>query len=292
MALGGASAGNYLRKRGGQFGPQPDENFSPENAYASAIPTQAGNYDEIMQGYRNQMNQGGREYGNIMSRYNSALDKYGQGPTDATYTEAPEMGTAFAKLKELMDTGGLNAQEQGDLRARGISPIRAVYGNMTRNMDRQRALGGGYSPNYNASAARMARESSESIAGATTNVNAKIAEMVQQGKLKAAPEYANLANSKNNLSNQIGVENMKNRTDWMGNYGNLLGGAGSLTTAKNNNNTDALRGMTSLYGTTPALVETFGNQVSNRAGQNQNAAAQKQNYQLGGLSRYARRNGY
>lgn len=288
MALG-ASGGMATNRFRDAFRPKPDMNLSsPENAYASAIPTQAGNYDEIMQGYRNQLNGGGSEYNSLMGNFNDAIGKYKNGPEEMQYNEAPEMGTAFKQLKELSETGGLNQQEQADLRARGVSPIRAVYANMNRNMDRQRALGGGYSPNYNASAARMARESSESIAGATQNVNAKIAEMVQQGKLKAAPEYANLANSKNTLSNNIGVQNIQNKTNWMGNYGDLLGKAGGMVTAKNNNTSDALKGMTSLYGTTPALVNTFGNQVSDRSQQNQSAVTQKQNYRMGGLNAYAR----
>ena len=158
-------------------------------------------------------------------------------------------------------------------------------------MNRQRALSGGYSPSFNATAARMAREGSESIAGAVQNVNAKIAEMVQQGKLTAAPQYANLANSKTQGMNQVGLANARNKIDFTANKGNLLQGMGSLINSKNNAPLEALRGMTSLYGTTPALVSTFGSQVANQSAQTQNAVQNKQNYKANvvrGMSRGGR----
>lgn len=279
MALG-ASLGNLDPRIRRQM--QQGNIATPENGYAAAVPTQAGNYDEIMQGYRDQLGRGNTSASRTDSRYDDALNRFGQ-PTDISYQEDPRVSGAFTNLQELAATGGLNEQGQADLRARGVSPIRAVYGNMQRGMDRQRALSGGYSPNYNAAATRMARESSESIAGATQNVNADIARMVQDGRLRAAPELATLANNTNQLRNNMSVENARNRTAHMGNYTDLLNGASSSTNQRNSNNNEALRGMTSLYGTTPALVETFGNQVANRSAQNQNGVQQRQNYRQSGV---------
>jgi hypothetical protein len=260
------------------------------NAYRSSIPTQAGNYDEIMQGYRNVLGQGSGDSDALMAQYKSLLSGMGD-YQDVKYQESGEQKTAFKDLKNLVDTGGLSESERGDLRARGVSPIRAVYANMEREMGRNRALSGGYSPSYNATAARMAREGSESIAGAVTNVNAKIAEMVQQGKLTAAPQYANLANSKTQGMNQVGLANAKNKIDFSANKGNLLQGMGSLINNKNNAPLDALRGMTSLYGTTPALVKTFGDQVSDQSSQTQNAVRNKQGYKANVISSMRRRMG-
>ncbi len=296
MALGAGlglermmTRGRKLNPRTGQMEDPEMDTSNPMNAYRSAIPTQAKDYDEIMGGYRGMLSQGNPELDSLIGDYRSLMSKTGQMPSDVEYSDAPEMQEAFRKLKELSETGGLNEQEAGDLRARGISPIRAVYGNMQRGMDRQRALSGGYSPNYNASASRMAREQSESIAGATQNVNAEIAKMRQEGKLKAAPEYANLANSKNSLMNQIALQNQKMKGDWAGQQASLLQGIGGLINQKNDNSMNALRGMTSLYGTTPALVETFGNQVANQSQQNQNAVRNKQNYKMSGIGTAVRR---
>lgn len=294
MALG-AGAGldrANMNRPARRFNPQTGrmedleaDTSNPMNAYRSAIPQQAGDYDEIMGGYRGLLNGGNQELDSLLGNYKELLGKTGQEPKDVEYSDAPEMQEAFRKLREFSETGGLNDQEAGDLRARGISPIRAVYANMQRGMDRQRALSGGYSPNYNASAARMAREQSESIAGATTNVNAEIAKMRQEGRLKMAPEFSKLADSKNSLMNQIALQNQKNRSDWAGQQTSLLGGMSNAIGQRDDTKLNALRGMTSLYGTTPALVETFGNQVANQSQQNQNAVRNKQNYKLGGIGK-------
>jgi hypothetical protein len=272
------------------FGGQPQmDQSNTMNAYRSAIPTQAKDYDRIMEGYQGIVNRGNEGSGDLISRYRSLLDKTGAEPSDVQYQESAEQGTAFRDLKNLVDTGGLSEGEAGDLRARGMSPIRSVYANMSRNMDRQRSISGGYSPSYNAAAGRMARESSESIAGAAQNVNATIAEMRQKGKLSAAPEYAKLADSKTRGMNETALANQRNKTDWAGNQGRLLEG---MTTATNNQSKpalDALGGMTSLYGTNPALVETFGKQASDQNQQNQNAVVNKQRYKTGMMGSMSRR---
>ena len=262
--------------------PAPDQS-NTMNAYRSAIPTQARDYDRIMEGYQGVVNRGNEGSGDLISRYRSLLDKTGAAPADVNYQESAEQGTAFRDLKNLVDTGGLSEGEAGDLRARGMSPIRSVYANMSRNMDRQRSISGGYSPSYNAAATRMAREGSESIAGATQNVNAKIAEMRQTGKLSAAPEYAKLADSKTRGMNDTALANQKNKIDWAGNQGNLLTGMTAATNNQSKPALDALQGMTSLYGTNPALVETFGKQASDQNQQNQTANANKQRTQIGAL---------
>jgi hypothetical protein len=286
----GGALGN--RKRYNPWGSnEPEADTSNTmNAYRSSIPTQGANYDEIMQGYRNVLGQGSGESDDLMSRYKSLLEGMGD-YTDIGYQESGEQKEAFKKLRELSETGGLNEAERGDLRARGISPIRAVYANMEREMGRNRSLSGGYSPSYNATAARMAREGSESIAGATTNVNAKIAEMVQQGKLTAAPQFANLANSKTQGMNQATQANARNKIDFSANKGNLLEGMSRVSNAKSRAPLEALQGMTSLYGTTPALVNTFGNQVANQSGQTQNAVQNKQRYKTNIVSSMGRRRG-
>lgn len=287
MALGLAAGSR--RKSFNPFGGQEEADTSNTmNAYRSSIPTQAGNYDEIMQGYRNLLGQGDGETTALMNQYKSLLGGMGN-YTDVNYQESPEQREAFKQLRGLVETGGLSESERGDLRARGVSPIRAVYANMEREMGRNRALSGGYSPSYNATAARMAREGSESIAGAVTNVNAKIAEMVQAGKLKAAPEFANLANSKTQGMNQVGLANASNKIDFNNSKGNLLQGMSSLLNNKNKLPLDALQGMTSLYGTTPALVNTFGNQVANQSAQTQNAVQNKQQYKMGTIGTMGRR---
>lgn len=84
---------------------------------------------------------------------------------------------------QFAQTGGFSPQDLAAIRARSISPIRANYANALRDVDRQRALQGGYSPGYGVLRARMAREQGQAGAEATTGAEANIAEMVQRGKL-------------------------------------------------------------------------------------------------------------
>lgn len=124
------------------------------------------------------------------------------------YKQSPDSIAAIANLKELAGSGGYSDQGIADLRARGISPIRAVYANAQRNVDRQRSLQGGFSPNYNAVTSKMAREMSDQIANQTTNVNAGIAQNVASNRLQIAPSYNAAAAGQSDLANQMGQHNV------------------------------------------------------------------------------------
>jgi hypothetical protein len=252
--------------------PAPPPSYTAENALPRAIEQQAGDYDRIMQGYQQQYNAGNPEYGNIMSRYQQLLNQQQNGPSHATYGETSQFNEAFNNARELARTGGLSDSDQSNLRARGVSPIRAAYQNASRNMERQARLGGGRSANYNAAASRMAREQSESMAGAMNNVNAGIAEMVQRGRLTAAPIMGNLGNSSSERMNQVRMFNANADNRHGENMGSLLGGMAQLSSSEAMRRMQALQGQTSLYGTTPALVNTFGQQVAQNTGLTQNAA--------------------
>ena len=234
--------------------------YTANRAYGPAIAQQAGDYDEIMEGYRGMMG-GADPYGDVISKYKNET-----GPgKEAAYTQAPEWAGAYGKATEYANTGGISEEEKGDLRARSVSPIRAMYSNMKREMDRRAAISGGQSANYNASAARMAREGSEQLAGMSTNANAAIAEMQQKGRLSALPTMTGMAAGKNELMNQMAMSNANNRAQNLSGYTTALN-------AQANRQRGALEGMTSLYGTTPGLVNTFGNQMNQQAQTNNSAA--------------------
>jgi len=79
-------------------------------------------------------------------------------------------------------TGGYSPDDIANIRSRAVSPIRAAYANANRDVDRQLALQGGYSPGFGTLKARLARESSSGMSDAATNANAEIAQMVNSGK--------------------------------------------------------------------------------------------------------------
>ncbi len=139
------------------------------------------------------------------------------------YSEGADTTSAIANLKGLADTGGYTAQGQQDIRERGISPIRSVYANAQRGLERSKALGGGYSPNNAAVTAKMAREQSGLVSGAVTDINAGLAQNIAANRLSAAPMYsgavANEAAQRTNaeqmntgIRNQVAQFNTTGRT--------------------------------------------------------------------------------
>jgi hypothetical protein len=93
------------------------------------------------------------------------------------------------------NTGGFSPADLANIRARAVSPVRATYANAERNVNRQRAIQGGYSPNYTAAMSRMAREQGQTTADAATNAEAGISEQVQQGKLAGLQGLSGLIGS-------------------------------------------------------------------------------------------------
>lgn len=109
----------------------------------------------------------------------------GGGSSYSSTTNSWESGApiSFSGFQDFAKTGGFSAADLANIRARAVSPIRAVYANAQQNVNRQRALQGGYSPGFGVLQARMAREQGQGASDAATNAEASIAEMVQQGKL-------------------------------------------------------------------------------------------------------------
>lgn len=104
----------------------------------------------------------------------------GGGGSSYSSSGAPK---SFAGFQQFAQTGGFSPEDLANIRARAVSPVRAVYANAQQNVNRQRALQGGYSPGFNVLQARMAREQGQGISDAATNAEAGLAEMVQRGKL-------------------------------------------------------------------------------------------------------------
>ena len=120
-------------------------------------------FNTAMGGYNQAVQQGQQDYSGIMGQYQNMMGPGGYGE--------------FAK------TGGFSDADKANIRARGISPIRAAYSNAEREVGRQRSLQGGYSPNATATLAKMAREQGQAGADASTNVEAELASRVNQGRL-------------------------------------------------------------------------------------------------------------
>jgi hypothetical protein len=253
--MGRTPAGGFYMG-GQQQQPAPSDPLTTSgNLYNKAVEQQAGDYGDIMKSYREQYAK--------LSQLPQMQNPGTYSPQMYNYKPTADFQSAMSNLKNLSETGGYSEQDINNLRERGISPIRSVYANAQRNVDRQRALAGGYSPSYNATSAKMAREMSDQIANQVTNVNAGLAERIAQNKLGIAPTYASAAGQENQLSSGYGAKNVDTANEAqrfnlemplkIGQYNQGLSGAAL----------NALQGMTSLYGTTPAMSSLFGNQALN-----------------------------
>jgi len=276
--------------------------------YNSGVAQNAGDYDSIMNAYRQFLSQ---SQGQVpQTQYNPVQMPAGiNRPKPITvqanqYAPSADVTKSLSNLGNLAETGGYSPEDVSNIRERGISPIRSIYANAQQEMARKRAIQGGYSPNFNASSAKMAREMSDLVAGKTTDVNAQLAQQIAQGKLSAAQPYAaasaqenaaRMANEQQNaqLATEIAKYNSTGQmeTDRFNSdlaariaqanqqgqlQTNALNQQGRL--ASQGNQLGAIEGMRGLYGTTPAMASLFGNQALGAAQlQSQNKLAGNRN---------------
>ena len=225
--------------------------------------------------YMTGVGQNMQDYGNIMGGYQNFSNNISQqGPTkfgfERVAAERPaELGESYGYLRETMpgyrdfaQTGGYSPTDIQELRARGIAPIRAAYGNTMMELNRARALGGsGGAPNYIAAASKAQREMPGQMADAMTGVNAQLADAIRQGKLAGLSGMAGVGSTMGGLSSQEAGRMLQAA---MANQNADLQAqqlSEQSLQALRGLQLDALRGQTSLYGTTPGLASIFGNQA-------------------------------
>lgn len=224
--------------------------------------------------YNSGVQQNAEDYSGLMKNYqdlyakSQAVPQLTPGkytPQMTQYNASPDYTSAMQNLTGLSQSGGYNPDELANLRERAISPIRSIYAGANREVDRNRALQGGYSPNYNATKAKMAREQSSSIADQMTNVNAGIAQNVAQNRLGVAPQLANIAQQESGLQNQMNTNN-SNTANTAAQFNlDLPFKAGAYNQNTQDMMLKALSGQSNLYGTTPAMSNLFGNQAMTAA---------------------------
>lgn len=235
-----------------------------QNNYTTSTDRANNDYDEMMNNYRNAISQ--NQALNPSAMFGQERAGYGAFASGANNigldpTMAGNVGEAIGHYKDFANTGGYSDADIQNLRARGIAPTRAVYSQAQNNLDRAKALSGGTMTNYGAASAKMARDLSQQIGDANVNVNASIADKVQQGKLAGTAGLAGTSLAQQGA--QLQVDQINNQMKMAG-----LGGltdtdkailAGELS--KNSQGLEALSGQRSLYGTKPGMADMFGQQV-------------------------------
>lgn len=255
-------------ERNRQFGSQSDleREFIPQsqsfyNAYSSAAGRQRQDYDTMMGGY-----------GDWRSGVNNLSQSIAQRrPTAITYNRSPDMAASMGGYREFANTGGYSPTDIQELRARGMAPIRAAYGNTMMEMDRARALGGpGGANNYIAASSKAQRELPGQLADATTGVNAQLAQDIRQGRL---------AGMQGLQQGSLAEASLDQRAKELTEQGLSAWEARQL--ASQEMSLRGLEGQRSLYGTAPGMASTFGNQALQAYQQRSQLEQLRQNTGLG-----------
>lgn len=229
------------------------QNLGFQNNYNTGVATDLNSYNQINNNYQGLID-------SINNGTNSSLNL--PGPISAS--NISNVGAATSPyFQNFADTGGFSSSDLADMRARAISPTRATFANAQSNLNQNKAAQQ-FSPNYAAATAKLTRDLGYGISDANVDANASIAQLVQSGKLAGAQGLAGLdefnigqGNSVNEFNagqnNQVGEFNAGLAQSNAGLTGQALLGA--------------MNGQTSLYGATPGLANTFGNQLISSSGQ-------------------------
>lgn len=256
---------------------------SVQGAYGAAVNQNAEDYDKIMGRY-DQLFDRASANGNRTVAPPTPLTAQTRTFTPATqYSMGGRLAQVADQFSDMSRTGGYSDADIQAFRARGLSPIRAAYAAAKNNLQRQRAIQGGYSPNYGALQAKLARDQGYAMANHTNTLNAGIAERVAEGKRFGLTGAANLASDEANKQHQINLTNTegfnrvnelnaadKSRVDELNNA--VLMDIEKMNMANRGDSMSqalaATQGQANLYGTTPALTNMFGNQVLQSNAQN------------------------
>lgn len=119
----------------------------------------------------------------------------------------------------MANTGGFSESDLASIRSRAISPIRSIYSGARREVERNRALQGGYAPGQGTLMSRLAREQSSGASDASTNTEGMIAELLQHGKLAGLSGGSSLYGTTPGMTNMFGNQSLNST-------GQLLQGAG------------------------------------------------------------------
>lgn len=244
--------------RGRQQGQYQQNRY--ENQQGPMVQSMAHNYGRGSEAdYLNQ--------NDIMGKYREVYGAAGGGGTGAggggfapSHIGYTDPFKSYGGYEEFSKTGGYSRDDIANMRSRGVSPIRSAYANANREIGRTSALQGGYSPNRTAALSQMARQQGQGMADATQNVEAGLAEARNKGRLAGLGGMYGIEGQRLGADLEVGKFNAQ---------ANMAAGASGQAAGEANraDQLRALSGMSNLYGTTPGMSQTFGNQLMAGVGQ-------------------------
>lgn len=216
----------------------------------------------IWNNYLNSYDKGAAQQGQLMDAYSQLAGSAGSmynpaysGFSGMAFGNAggfdPEfrgnLSSAGKGYQNFADTGGYTPEGIAAMRARSLAPMRAAYADANRGVEKQKSLQGGYSPNYTAAKAKMAREMSQGLGDASMNVEAELASRINQGKLAGMQGLNQTAATGQGLQNSIDSMNAQSRIAG-------LSGMNQSTSAGLQAMLNALGGASNVYGSAPGLA--------------------------------------
>lgn len=187
------------------------------------VPNENSDFNVARRGFSNIANTGGFDRGNL---------------TDA-----------ISRYRTFSDTGGFGTGEEDAIRRSASAPVSAYYQGLKNDLARRQNLQGGYLPGFDESMAEMGREASRRGYEASTDAEARLAGMRQQGRLTGLGGLADVS------SRVAGLEQQGRLAGTQGLFGL---GATELDAQLNmagmfdRNRLAGAEGLSRLYGTAPA----------------------------------------
>ncbi len=136
-----------------------------------------------------------------------------------------DYGRIMGGYQDFAKTGGFNPSDLGAIRSRSLAPLRGMYADANRDVDRKVALQGGYSPGYGTLKSRLARDMSSGMSDAALNTEGAIAQMVNQGKQFGMAGQSNMYSATPGMANMFNNQQNQTMNNWLQTQGlqNQLG---------------------------------------------------------------------
>lgn len=131
-------------------------------------------------------------------------------------------------------TGGITPGQQQLTREQAQGDVSSIYGSLKQNLERQKAVQGGYSPGFGANEAQLGRQGSAAAANAVNSANLGLDQQIQQGKLAGLQGLQGIGGLYQGqvpglLNTQAGLAVAK--PSWQQEIGSTLGIAGDIGSA-------------------------------------------------------------
>jgi len=126
-----------------------------------------------------------------------------------------DYGNIMGEYDNFSKTGGYNALDKSNMRNRALSPIRSIYANANREVDRSKSLQGGYSPGYGVLKARMARDMNQGMSDAAGGTEAQLAQMINEGKRFGTAGKQSLFGQTPGMASTFGNQLLGSTSNWL-----------------------------------------------------------------------------